>query len=213
MNPSDNRRTALILVDLQNDFVDGGALAVPDGRATVDVANSLLLCFDLVVATQDWHPANHRSFASQHPGFEIGKQFILNGLPQTAWPDHCIQGSFGAELVKELKCNTIDRVFRKGMDRDVDSYSGLFDNGKRNSTGLAEYLRKEHIEHVAVMGLATDYCVKFTAIDAVEQGFRTSLILDGCRGVNLQIGDVEKAIAEMVRLGVELTDSKSFLKA
>ncbi len=197
---------ALILVDLQNDFVEGGALAVPDGRAVIEIANTLMPSFDLVVATQDWHPMDHQSFASQHPGFSVGQQFFLNGLLQTAWPDHCVQGTIGAEMVSLLDHHHIDHVVRKGMDREIDSYSGFFDNGKRRSTGMAEYLRKEQIVSVAVMGLATDYCVKFTAIDAAEQGFQTTVILDGCRGVELQRGDIDKAVATMVQKGVILTD-------
>ena len=202
-------RRALILVDLQNDFVPGGALAVSDALAVIGIANRLMSNFDLVVATQDWHPADHQSFASQHTNLSVGHQFVLNGLPQTAWPDHCIQNTFGAELVKNLNHNGIDHVVRKGMDRSVDSYSGFFDNGHVHSTGLAELLRKDQIDSIAVMGLATDYCVRFTAIDGAEQGFKTALILDGCRGVELQKGDIAKAIAEMVQRGIEISDSES----
>ncbi len=203
-----NGRRALILVDLQNDFVQGGALAVPDGLAVIGIANRLMPYFDLVVATQDWHPADHQSFASQHADFSVGQQFVLNGLPQTAWPDHCIQNTFGAELVKNLDHKGIDHVVRKGMERSVDSYSGFFDNGNKRSTGLAEYLCEEQIDGVAVMGLATDYCVRFTAIDAAKQGFKTTLLLDGCRGVELQNGDIAKAIAEMVQFGIEISASE-----
>jgi len=197
---------ALILVDLQNDFVEGGALAVPDGRAVVEIANRLMADFDLVVATQDWHPADHQSFASQHQGFSIGQQFVLNGQPQTAWPDHCIQNSFGAELVSNLEANRISKIVRKGMDKSIDSYSGFFDNGHQKSTGLAEFLRSEGVDRVAVMGLATDYCVRFTALDAVQEGFETTLILDGCRGVELQPGDIAKAIEELKQAGVAVSD-------
>jgi len=196
----------LILVDLQNDFVEGGALAVPDGRAVVETANRLMADFDLVVATQDWHPADHQSFASQHQGFSIGQQFVLNGQPQTAWPDHCIQNSFGAELVSNLEANRISKIVRKGMDKSIDSYSGFFDNGHQKSTGLAEFLRSEGVDRVAVMGLATDYCVRFTALDAVQEGFETTLILDGCRGVELQPGDIAKAIEELKQAGVAVSD-------
>ena len=197
---------ALILVDLQNDFVEGGALAVPDGLAVVEIANRLMADFDLVVATQDWHPADHQSFASQHQGFSIGQQFVLNGQPQTAWPDHCIQNSFGAELVSNLEANRISKIVRKGMDKSIDSYSGFFDNGHQKSTGLAEFLRSEGVDRVAVMGLATDYCVRFTALDAVQEGFETTLILDGCRGVELQPGDIAKAIEELKQAGVAVSD-------
>lgn len=205
-------RRALILVDLQNDFVEGGALAIADGSAVVGIANRLMPYFDLVIATQDWHPADHQSFASQHQGLSVGQQFVLNGLPQTAWPDHCIQQTLGAELVERLNFDGIDHVVRKGMDRSVDSYSGFFDNGHLRSTGLSEVLREEQIDSIAVMGLATDYCVRFTALDAAKQGFKTALILDGCRGVELQSGDIAKAVAELVRTGIEITDSGSVVR-
>ena len=195
---------ALILVDLQNDFVEGGALAVPDGRAVVGIANRIMVQFDLVIATQDWHPADHKSFASQHPGISVGQQFVLNGQPQTAWPDHCIQGSFGAELVSNLDAGRISKIIRKGMDRSIDSYSGFFDNGHQKSTGLSEFLRSKEIDQVAIMGLATDYCVRFTALDAIKEGFDATLILDGCRGVELQQGDTAEAIEELRQAGVEI---------
>lgn len=203
----------MILVDLQNDFVEGGALAVTDGMAVVEIANRIMADYDLVVATQDWHPADHQSFASQHQGFSIGQQFELNGLPQTAWPDHCIQGSFGAELVSSLDTARISRIVRKGMDKSIDSYSGFFDNGHQKSTGLADFLRSEKVDQVAVMGLATDYCVRFTALDAMKEGFETTLILDGCRGVELQPGDIAKAIDELQRAGVKITQTKTTTNA
>ena len=195
---------ALILVDLQNDFVEGGALAVPDGMAVVAIANRIMGDFDLVVATQDWHPADHQSFASQHSGVSIGQQFMLNGLPQTAWPDHCIQETFGAELVAGLDTHRIAKIVRKGTDKSIDSYSGFFDNGHQKSTGLAEFLKSKGVDQVAVMGLATDYCVRFTALDAVKEGFETILLLDGCRGVELQPGDIAKAIEELKQAGVNV---------
>ena len=161
---STSDRRALLLIDLQNDFVEGGSLAVPGGMEVVDVANCLMEKFDLVVATQDWHPPDHQSFASEHQGLSIGDVFELHGLPQTAWPDHCVQETFGAELVQQLNRDGIHCVIRKGTNGHIDSYSGFFDNGHRQSTGLAEYLRKQQIDHVYVMGLATDYCVRFCSI-------------------------------------------------
>ncbi len=205
---SNPERRALLLVDLQNDFVEGGSLAVPGGMAVVDVANRLMARFELTVATQDWHPSDHQSFASQHPGMQIGSCFELNGLPQTAWPDHCVQETFGAELVTQLNRDGIHRVVQKGTDCRIDSYSGFFDNGHSQATGLADYLHEQKIDHVFVMGLATDYCVRFTALDAIREGFRTTLIVDGCRGVELNPGDVESAIEEMTDAGVETTVSK-----
>ena len=197
---------ALILVDIQNDFVPGGALAVLEGDRVATVANRLIPHFDLVVATQDWHPADHKSFASQHPGRQIGEQIELDGLSQILWPDHCVEGTTGAEFVADL--DAINYVIRKGTDRAIDSYSGFFDNGHRKSTGLADYLNSQGVDRVFIMGLATDYCVKFTALDAVQLGFETNLIQDACRGVNLNPGDVEQAIADMRAAGVRVMDSE-----
>ena len=189
---------ALILVDIQNDFLPGGALAVPDGDAVVPVANALMPAFSLVVATQDWHPAGHGSFAANHPGRRPGEVIALGGLSQVLWPVHCVQGTRGAELADGLERGRIGRVFVKGTDPEIDSYSGFFDNERRKSTGLAEFLRAVGVDEVVVLGLATDYCVKFTALDALSLGLRTVLVVDGCRGVELQAGDSARAI-EAVR--------------
>ena len=198
----------LILVDIQNDFVPGGALAVAEGDLVVPVANTVIPLFDFVVATKDWHPADHLSFASQHPGTPVGETIKLDGLPQIAWPDHCVQGTAGAEFLDTLNVDHIAAVFEKGTNRMIDSYSGFFDNGHRQSTGLGDYLRSQQVTDVYIMGLATDYCVKFTALDAIELGFTTHLILDGCRGVNLQPGDIDAAVSEMRAAGVCITDSR-----
>lgn len=203
---------ALILVDIQNDFVPGGALAVPQGDQVVPVANRLIRRFDLVVATKDWHPANHGSFASQHPGANVGDIIDLGGVSQLLWPDHCIQDSTGAEFVAGLNTDAIGEVFHKGTDRTIDSYSGFFDNGRLQATGLADYLRQRHVTAVYLAGLATDYCVKFTALDAGQLGFATYLIEDACRGVGLQPGDVAKAIEEMDGAGVSIVTSDSLLR-
>lgn len=199
---------ALILVDIQNDFCPGGALEVKEGNQVVPVANALMDRFDLVVATQDWHPANHGSFAANHPWRKPGQVIELNGLPQVLWPIHCVQESFGAEFVQTLQTDKIGKVFVKGTDPEIDSYSGFYDNGHRKATGMGDYLKEKGVETVYVMGLATDYCVKFTALDAVALGFKTYLIEDGCRGVNLNAGDVAQAIADMRSGGVEVTNSK-----
>ena len=199
----------LILVDLQNDFLPGGALAVPDGDAVIPVANRLMSKFPLVVATQDWHPANHGSFAVNHPGRALFEQIELNGLPQTLWPAHCVQGTTGAELAAALNRERIMRVFPKGTDASIDSYSGFFDNGHRRATGLGDHLKSCGVTEVYVCGLATDYCVKFTALDAVCLGFKTHLIEDASRGVNIGPEDVKKAIAEMKKAGVEVVSYES----
>ena len=193
---------ALILVDLQNDFCPGGTLAVPDGDLVIPTVNDLQKKFDLVVATQDWHPADHGSFAASHPGKKPGDAIELAGLTQILWPVHCVQGTYGAKLHPGLDPSAIERVFRKGMDPLTDSYSGFFDNGHRKATGLEEYLKGRGVDSVYVCGLATDYCVKFTALDAVQLGFETFLIEDACRGVNLQPGDVGREVEEMLAKGV-----------
>lgn len=209
-------KKALIIVDIQNDFLPGGALAVARGDETVAVTNQLLArrkgLFDLVVATQDWHPRGHGSFASAYPGRKPGELHRLGGLDQVLWPDHCVQGSRGAELAPGLDARAIDRVFQKGTDPGIDSYSGFFDNGHLKATGLGDFLQAEGVGEVFVLGLATDYCVKFTALDARELGFRTCLIEDGCRAVNLQPDDGARAIEAMRRAGVEVVSSDSLLR-
>ena len=201
--------SALILVDIQNDFVPGGALAVAEGDQVIPIANSLIPKFELVVATQDWHPENHESFASQHTGRKIGECIDLHGLEQILWPDHCVQESHGAQFCDALDISGIHRVFRKGTDTTLDSYSGFFDNGKRQSTGLGEFLSESGIQRVYILGLATDYCVKFTALDAIDWGLETYLIVDGCRGVNLSPDDVSTAIEEMKSAGIQMVESQT----
>ncbi len=203
---------ALILVDIQNDFLPGGPLAVPEGNAVIPIANHLQTVFPLVVATQDWHPVNHGSFAVNHPGKKAFEQIELNGLPQTLWPVHCVQNTRGAQLAGTLQQDRIAKVFQKGTDVGVDSYSGLFDNGHRKSTGLGEWLREKGVTEVFICGLATDYCVKFTALDAVQFGFKAFLIQDASRGVGLREHDVKNAIEEMDRAGVMIVQSASILK-
>lgn len=189
--------TALILVDIQNDFLPGGALAVPEGNQVIPIVNRLIERFEMVVATQDWHPPNHGSFASQHSGRRVGDLIELDGLDQILWPDHCVESTPGAEFAAALQLDETVPVFRKGTDREVDSYSGFFDNGQRRATGLCDYLRQNAADEVVVVGLATDYCVKYTALDAVRLGFRVTVVEDACRGVNLQDGGVAAAVREM----------------
>jgi nicotinamidase/pyrazinamidase len=198
---------ALVLVDIQNDFLPGGALAVPRGDEVIPVANRVQPRFDLVVATQDWHPAGHGSFASTRTGRKPGDVDELAGLPQVLWPDHCVQGSRGAEFAAGLQMNRVEAIFRKGTDPGIDSYSGFFDNGHRKSTGLGDYLKGRGATDVYVLGLATDYCVKFTALDARKLGFRTFFVQDGSRGVELRAGDVERAVEEMRTAGIEVVQS------
>jgi nicotinamidase/pyrazinamidase len=190
---------ALIIVDIQNDFTSGGTLEVPGGEMVVPVINQLAQRFDLVVATQDWHPTGHKSFASNHPGRKAFETIILDGLNQVLWPDHCVQGSRGAEFHPELKMDAVEAIFRKGMDVRIDSYSGFYDNGHKKTTGLAGYLKSRQISSVYVCGLAGDYCVFFTARDAIREGFNTFLIEDATRSINT--ADFEKAKKEITESG------------
>jgi len=198
---------ALILVDLQYDFCPGGALAVAHGDETIPVANKVARQFELVVATQDLHPPDHGSFHVHHPGRAPYEVVELHGLPQVLWPPHCVAGTRGAELHHDLDRSRITKTFPKGTDATVDSYSGFWDNGRRKSTGLAEWLRGQGVTKVYVLGLATDYCVKATAIDAVAEGFTTYVIEDGCRAVEIMPGDGERAIDEMRAAGVTVIES------
>ena len=200
-------KRALILVDLQNDFCPGGALEVAHGDETVAVANRMQKHFDLVVATQDWHPPDHGSFAANNPGKKPYEVIDLHGLPQVLWPVHCVQDGRGADFHPALQRDAIAKVFIKGTDPTVDSYSGFHDNGHRKSTGMAEWLRRQGVDTVYVMGLATDYCVKYTALDACAEGFDAVLIADGCRAVELKPGDGDRAIDEMRGAGVTILDS------
>ncbi len=198
---------ALIVVDVQNDFIPGGALAVPEGDRIVPVCNRLMSLFQLVVATQDWHPQNHGSFAANHPGRSVGEVIDLNGLPQVLWPGHCVQNTPGADFAPGLEAERFTRVFQKGTDHEIDSYSGFFDNGHLKATGLGLYLASQKVTHVYVCGLATDYCVKFTALDAYQLGLKVHLVEDACRGVNLKPGDVTRAVDEMHQTGIEILQS------
>jgi len=199
------------VVDIQNDFLPGGALAVKEGSKIIPLVNKLQSKFDLVVATQDWHPANHESFASNCPNGVIGDLVDLHGLPQVLWPDHCIQNTWGAELADTLDLSSVQKVFRKGTEAAVDSYSGFFDNGKRKDTGLSTYLQSKDVEQLFIVGLATDYCVKFTALDAVNLGFVTTVIVDAVKAVNLHPEDQENAIETMRLAGIQIIKSDKLI--
>jgi nicotinamidase/pyrazinamidase len=202
---------ALICVDIQNDFCPGGALEVKGGDEVIPVANRLMAHFDLVVATQDWHPANHKSFAAMHPWRYPGNVIDLNGIEQILWPIHCVQGSFGAEFAPGLHTDAFEKVFVKGTDPEIDSYSGFFDNGHSKATGLGEYLKEKGVQDVYILGLALDVCVKFTVLDALTLGFKTHLVEDGSRGVDLNEGDSDKAISEMRKKGAIIAQSDQIL--
>ncbi len=175
---------ALIIVDMQNDFLQGGKLAVHGGNEIISIINKIQEKFDLVVATQDWHPNDHRSFASQHQGKNVYEKIDLLGMEQILWPDHCIQGTFGAELSSNLSQNRIEAIFRKGMNKNIDSYSGFFDNGKLKCTGLGDFFKGREISEVYVCGLAADYCVYYTAKDALELGFKTFIIENATKAID-----------------------------
>lgn len=203
---------ALVLIDLQYDFMPGGALAVPLGDEIVPVANSLISRFELVVASRDWHPQNHVSFATNHPGCEAGQTIDYGGVRQILWPVHCVQNTHGAKLHGDLDHDRITRVFDKGVNTEVDSYSCFFDNARRGSTGMDGFLRERGVRRLYLLGLATDYCVRFSALDAASLGFETVLIEDGCRGIELNVGDIAKAIESMRAAGVRICNSNAVLR-
>lgn len=196
---------ALLIIDIQNDFLPGGALAVPEGDQVIPVVNALQPHFDLVVATQDWHPADHKSFASNHPGKKPFEAIDLQGREQVLWPDHCVQGSAGATLAPALELNRVEAIFRKGMNPEIDSYSGFFDNGHLKTTGLADYLRSKMVTQVFVAGLAGDFCVYFTAKDALLEGFKTFLLEDASRPINPE--GFTQAKADLRHLGGKIIQS------
>ncbi len=200
--------TALIVVDVQNDFVPGGALAVTDGNKVVPVINKMLERLPFFkVATVDWHPADHGSFASNHEGKKVFDLVDLNGLEQVLWPSHCIQYTEGAAYVRSVRTDLIEQFVPKGCNPEIDSYSGFYDNGKKFATALDPILKGKEVKDVYICGLALDYCVKFTALDAVALGYNTHVVVDACKGVNLNEGDVEKAIKEMTSAGIVITQS------
>lgn len=204
---------ALLVVDLQNDFMPFGALPVAGGDEVVPVANALMSRFDFVVATQDWHPADHGSFASNHPGKAPGEMIELGGEPQVLWPGHCVQGTPGASFHPALDVARITHVVHKGTDPGVDSYSAFFDNHHARATDLERLLRAAGITQVVVLGLATDYCVKFTALDGRALGFEVTVVEDACRAVNLAPEDGGRALAEMRAAGCHVARSADILGA
>ncbi|MBA3464560.1 MAG: bifunctional nicotinamidase/pyrazinamidase [Deltaproteobacteria bacterium] len=198
---------ALVLVDLQYDFCPGGALAVARGDETIPIASRLMPHFSTIVATQDWHPPGHKSFAMNNPGTKEGDVIDLGNTRQVMWPAHCVQNTHGAELHAGLDRSKITEVFQKGTDPQLDSYSGFFDNGHTKATGLAQWLSERWVKQLYILGLATDFCVKATALDARQLGFDVFLVEDGCRGVELRPGDSERAVAEMRGRGVAIVES------
>lgn len=195
----------LLVVDLQNDFCAGGALAVPGAEQVLPVINRLGADFAHVVLTQDWHPPGHHSFASSHPGHQPFDSIQLAYGPQTLWPEHCVQGSHGAEFHPQLAIAHAELILRKGYRAAIDSYSAFYENDRRTPTGLAGYLRERGLRRLFLAGLATDYCVLYSALDARQEGFEVVLLLDACRGLDIN-GSVAAALAAMRKAGVELRE-------
>ena len=197
---------ALLIVDVQNDFCPGGALAVADGDAVVPVVNGLQGAFDVCVLTQDWHPADHSSFADNHDGEEPFSLIDMPYGPQVLWPTHCVIGSTGAAFHDGLDTSPADMIIRKGFRPHIDSYSAFFENDKTTATGLAGYLRERGVEQVFLTGLATDFCVYYSAVDAIKQGFAATLVTDACRAIDLD-GSLAAAMDDMATQGVVFTTS------
>jgi nicotinamidase/pyrazinamidase len=197
--------TALILVDVQEDFLPGGRLAVPEGDAIIPVVNRIQRHYGIIALTQDWHPPDHLSFASNHPGQKPFETIELDGVEQVLWPDHCVWDSPGATLAGELDYSRAAAIFRKGMDRRVDSYSAFFDNGRKRRTGLDAWLRGVGVDEVHVAGLAAEYCVAFTARDAIELGFRTVVLSDGTKPLSVEA--FSRSADEMRQRGVQIQPS------
>lgn len=196
---------ALLVVDLQNDFCSGGALAVPDAEALIPLANRLLQRATIRVLTADWHPPDHASFATSHPGAAPFEQGLVGGIAQTLWPVHCVQGSHGAAFHPDLNSDPADLILRKGFRAQLDSYSAFFENDRSTSTGLDGYLRSRQVEAVAIVGLALDFCVAWSAQDAARLGYRTRVILKGCRAID-QAGSLQQGLEAMRQAGVLLDD-------
>lgn len=194
-------RAALIIIDVQNDFCAGGALAVPDGDAVVPVINALQSCFADRILTQDWHPAGHESFASAHAGSAPFETIEVAYGTQVLWPDHCVQATAGAGFHPDLDTDGAALVVRKGFRPSIDSYSAFFENDRATPTGLTGYLRERGFEHLYLVGLATDFCVAYTALDARQQGFAATVLEDGCRAIDLD-GSLASAWTAMEAAGV-----------
>lgn len=195
--------SALIVIDLQNDFCPGGALAVAGGNEIVPLVNGLIDSFDHVILTQDWHPAGHSSFASSHAGQSPFSSITMPYGQQTLWPDHCVQGTPGAEFHRDLRWTKAELIIRKGFRKPIDSYSAFFENDRKTPTGLSGYLKERGLTNLVMVGLATDYCVAYSALDAARLGFTTSVLLDGCRAIDLQ-GSLAEARKQMGAAGVTL---------
>jgi nicotinamidase/pyrazinamidase len=195
----------LVIIDVQNDFTPGGSLEVPGGDKIITIINAIQHKFDLVIATQDWHPQNHVSFASNHDGKKPFDKIEWHGMEQILWPDHCVQNSNGAEFHPELNLEKVEAIFRKGMDRKIDSYSGFYDNGHEKDTGLAGYLHGRKANNLWFCGLAADFCVQFSINDALDEGFSATLIEDATRPIDA--GEFKRIKQELTKKGCKIITS------
>ena len=203
-------RSALLVIDVQNDFTPGGQLAVPEGDLIVPLINRLSGLFKQVIIAQDWHPSGHASFASSHPGRQPYEVIQLPYGEQTLWPDHCVQGSAGAEFHPDLKLPHAQLIIRKGCNPDIDSYSAFLEGDRQTPTGLAGYLKERGIDTVYMVGLALDFCVMFSALDARAAGFNTFVVLDACRAIDME-GSLATAMERMQTAGVGLIQSNQLI--
>lgn len=203
---------ALVVVDMQNDFMPGGALGVPSADEIVPMINALIPRFSLVVATKDWHPPDHVSFAANHPGKKVGDKIRIGDMDQILWPVHCVRNTDGADFVSSLETTNFASIFYKGTDKNIDSYSAFFDNARRKSTGLGDYLKSRNINEVYLAGLTTDYCVLYSTMDAIDLGFMVNVIVDACRPINLDPRDEQRALAAMAAKGAKIIKSSDLLK-
>lgn len=207
----DLSKTMLICIDIQNDFCPGGALAVSAGDELVPVANQLIDAFELVALTQDWHPAGHSSFASTHPDAQAFSPITVSYGQQTLWPDHCVQSTFGSDFHAGLDTDAAQLIIRKGFRHQIDSYSAFLENDQKTTTGLAGYLQERGVTAVVLCGLAFDYCVAYSALDAVAAGFQCTVVTDACRSIDLD-GSAASATAQMNERGVTLTTSNQLIE-
>jgi len=198
---------ALVIVDIQNDFMPGGALAVPSADEIIPMINALIPKFSFVVATKDWHPPDHVSFAANHPGRKIGDVIRVGDIDQILWPVHCVRNTHGADFVSSLDTANFASIFYKGTDKNIDSYSAFFDNAHRKSTGLGDYLKSRGVNEIYLGGLTTDYCILYSTMDAVDLGFKVKVVVDACRPINLDPRDEQRSFEAMAAKGARIIKS------
>lgn len=203
--------SVLVIVDVQNDFLQNGSLEVPQGNTIIPIINAIQPIFSHIVYTKDWHPSDHKSFAMNNPGKRVGDTIKLQGVDQYLWPAHCIQDTIGSELNGELSVRAGAKIIYKGTNREIDSYSAFFDNRQTKATGLSEYIHSLNENKVYICGLAADYCVKFSVLDALHEGFETYVIADATKAVNINPGDYQNAIESMRLSGATIITSKQLL--